>query len=397
MQKAYKLQGKHRHYDWGGNSFLPQLMKEENVNHLPYAEYWMGAHPSASSIIETKEGQKDLAQLINEKPDSWLGKTIAKKFKALPYLFKILDVQEMLSIQVHPTKENALLGYQRENALGIAINASHRNYKDTNHKPEVMVALSDFWLLHGFLAPELLKRRLNAYSFLKPLLKEFKGNNYQHLYSYFMQLSTAQSDAFLKPLLEEAKKEMAKGKITKSSPHWWAIKYYKEGVPSKNIDKGIFSIYILNIVQVAKYQGIFQGAGVLHAYLEGQNIELMANSDNVLRGGLTPKHIDVKELLQHINFTSTTPKLLKGKKLNVQETLYGCPVPDFGLTKIALKGGEVYTMTTYSLEILLVMEGTVIMEDNSYNKGDSILLIPNTKLTIKTKTASILFKAFVPK
>ena len=162
MQKAYKLQGKHRHYDWGGNSFLPQLMREENVNHLPYAEYWMGAHPSASSMIETKEGQKDLAQLINEQPDSWLGKTIAKKFKALPYLFKILDVQEMLSIQVHPTKENALLGYQRENALGIAINASHRNYKDTNHKPEVMVALSDFWLLHGFLAPELLKRRLNA-------------------------------------------------------------------------------------------------------------------------------------------------------------------------------------------------------------------------------------------
>ncbi len=397
MQKAYKLQGKHRHYDWGGNSFLPQLMREENVNHLPYAEYWMGAHPSASSMIETKEGQKDLAQLINEQPDSWLGKTIAKKFKALPYLFKILDVQEMLSIQVHPSKENALLGYQRENALGIAINASHRNYKDTNHKPEVMVALSDFWLLHGFLAPELLKSRLNAYSFLKPLLKEFKGNNYQHLYSYFMQLPTAQSDAFLKPLLEEAKKEMAKGKITKSSPHWWAIKYYKEGVPSKNIDKGIFSIYILNIVQVAKYQGIFQGAGVLHAYLEGQNIELMANSDNVLRGGLTPKHIDVKELLQHINFIPTNPKLLKGKKLNVQETLYSCPVPDFGLTKIALKGGEVYTMTTYSLEILLVMEGTVIMEDKSYNKGDSILLIPNAKLTIKTKTASILFKAFVPK
>lgn len=397
MQKAYKLQGKHRHYDWGGNSFLPQLMKEENVNHLPYAEYWMGAHPSASSSIETKEGQKDLAHLINEQPDSWLGKTTAKKFKALPYLFKILDVQEMLSIQVHPTKENALLGYQRENALGIAINASHRNYKDTNHKPEVMVALSDFWLLHGFLAPELLKHRLKAYSFLKPLLKEFKGNNYQHLYSYFMQLPTAQSDAFLKPLLEEAKKEMAKGKITKSSPHWWAIKYYKEGVPSKNIDKGIFSIYILNIVQVAKYQGIFQGAGVLHAYLEGQNIELMANSDNVLRGGLTPKHIDVKELLQHINFTSTTPKLLKGKKLNVQETLYSCPVSDFGLTKIALKGGEVYTMTTYSLEILLVMEGTVIMEDKSYNKGDSILLIPNAKITIKTKTASILFKAFVPK
>ena len=341
MQKAYKLLGKHRHYDWGGNTFLPNLMGVENVNHLPYAEYWMGAHALATSTIETTEGQKDLAALIKENPVQWLGKEVATKFEVLPYLYKILDVRDMLSIQVHPSKENAVIGFKAEDSKGIAIDAVNRNYKDQNHKPEVMVALSDFWLLHGFLAPAVLEKRLNSYSYFKPLLNEFKGSDYKNLYAYFMQLPMEAADAILKPLLEEAAKAVAKGTVTKNDPHWWAHKYYADGIPSKNIDKGIFSIYILNIVNIPKYKGIFQGAGILHAYLEGQNIELMANSDNVLRGGLTPKHIDVKELIHHVNFVPTNPSILKGDKLTDQEINYPCPVPDFGLTKIALNQGEV--------------------------------------------------------
>jgi len=397
MQKAYKLLGKHRHYDWGGNTFLPNLMGVENVNHLPYAEYWMGAHALAASTIQTTEGQKDLAALIKENPAKWLGKDIATKFEALPYLFKILDVRDMLSIQVHPSKENAVIGFKAEDAKGIAIDAANRNYKDENYKPEVMVALSDFWLLHGFLAAAVLEKRLNSYSYLKPLLNEFKGGNYKNLYAYFMQLPMEAADAILKPLLEEAAKAVAKGTVTKNDPHWWAHKYYADGIPLKNIDKGIFSIYILNIVNIPKYKGIFQGAGILHAYLEGQNIELMANSDNVLRGGLTPKHVDVKELIQHVNFVPTTASILKGDKLTDQEINYPCPVPDFGLTKIALNPGEVYTISSYSLEMLLVMDGEIIIEDIAYKAGDTVLLTPNAKLKIKAHTAAILFKSYVPK
>ena len=397
MQKAYKLLGKHRHYDWGGKTFLPNLMGVENVNHLPYAEYWMGAHTSAASTIQTSEGQKDLAQLIKEQPNQWLGKDIATKFKTLPYLYKILDVRDMLSIQVLPSKENAVIGFKAEEAKGTSIDAANRNYKDENHKPEVMVALSDFWLLHGFLAPALLEKRLNSYSYLKPLMNEFKGGDYQNLYTYFMQLPMAASDAILKPLLEEAAKELAKGTVTKKDPQYWANKYYADGIPSKNIDKGIFSIYILNIVNIAKYQGIFQGAGILHAYLEGQNIELMANSDNVLRGGLTPKHVDVRELIQHVSFEPTHPSILKAVKLNDQETNYPCPVSDFGLTNIRLNTGEVYTIATYSLELLLVMDGEVEIEDIAYKAGDTALLTPNAKLSIKAKSPALLFKAYVPK
>ena len=397
MQKAYKLLGKHRHYDWGGKTFLPNLMGVENVNHLPYAEYWMGAHALAASTIQTPDGEKDLAQLIKQQPAQWLGKDIATKFKALPYLYKILDVQEMLSIQVHPSKENAVIGFKAEEAKGTSIDAANRNYKDENHKPEVMVALSDFWLLHGFLAPAILEERLNSYSYLKPLVNEFKGGDYQHLYSYFMQLPMAASDALLKPLLEEAAESVARGTVTKNNPQFWANKYYADGIPSKNIDKGIFSIYILNIVNIAKYQGIFQGAGILHAYLEGQNIELMANSDNVLRGGLTPKHVDVKELIQHVSFLPTYPSILKGEMLNDQETNYPCPVPDFGLTKLRLNAGEVYTISTYCLELLLVMEGEVVIEDIAYKAGDTALLTPNTIVKLKAKLPALLFKAYVPK
>ena len=397
MQKAYKLLGKHRHYDWGGNTFLPNLMGVENVNHLPYAEYWMGAHALAASTIQTTEGEKDLAALIIENPAKWLGKEVATKFEALPYLYKILDVRDMLSIQVHPSKENAVIGFKAEDAKGIAIDAAHRNYKDQNHKPEVMVALSDFWLLHGFLAPALLEKRLNSYTYLKPLMNEFKGGNYKNLYAYFMQLPMEATDAILKPLLEEAAKVVANGTVTKNDPHWWAHKYYADGIPSKNIDKGIFSIYILNIVNIPKYKGIFQGAGILHAYLEGQNIELMANSDNVLRGGLTPKHVDVKELIQHVNFVPTSPFILKGDKLTDHEINYACPVPDFGLTKIALNKGEVYTISSYSLELLLVMDGEIIVENIAYKAGDTALLTPNAKLSIKAKSPALLFKAYVPK
>jgi mannose-6-phosphate isomerase len=129
MQKAYKLHGVHRHYDWGGTEFIPNLMKVKNESKKPFAEYWMGAHASAPALIDAENGLIS----INE-------------FGTIPYLFKVLDVAKMLSIQVHPTKENALIGFELEQKAGIAIDAPNRNYKDQNHKPEVMVALSDFWL-----------------------------------------------------------------------------------------------------------------------------------------------------------------------------------------------------------------------------------------------------------
>lgn len=387
MQTAYKLHGVHRHYDWGGTQFIPQLMQLKNDQNKPFAEYWMGAHQSAPAIIDTdKYGSIPLDQLLEKD----------KSFGSLPYLYKILDVASMLSIQVHPDKASAAVGFEKEEKAGISIDASNRNYKDKNHKPEVMVALSDFWLLHGFLAPVLLQKRLVDFKPLNGLVKEFANEDYKNLYQHFMQLDTAASDAILKPLLEEAIASVKNGSVDKMHPHWWANKYYNGVVPTENIDKGIFSIYILNIVYIPKNQGIFQGAGLLHAYLEGQNIELMANSDNVLRGGLTPKHVDINELIQHVQFKPTYPAVMEGTPINVNEVNYPCPVADFGLSKIAIKAGESYTIHTQSIEMLLVMEGQMDINGHSYKVGEVAMVKPEQAINIDSSMGALIFRSFAP-
>jgi mannose-6-phosphate isomerase len=398
MDTTYKLQGIHRHYEWGGKSFLPQLMHVDNASGKPFAEYWMGAHPSAPAILETNEGNFALDQLIQENKIQYLGAKTADRFNSLPYLFKILDVEKMLSIQVHPSKSNAVIGFEKEQRAGIPIDAPNRNYKDQNHKPEVMVALSDFWLLHGFMPATTLKERLENLLPLQSLLPIFGQEDYAGLYSYFMRLHQEAADAILKPLLELAVEEVAAGKVEKSHPHWWANKYYGGIVPEANIDKGILSIYILNIVQVPKYQGVFQGAGLLHAYLEGQNIELMANSDNVLRGGLTPKHIDIEELIQHIQFEPTHPNILKGDEINSFEIQFPCPVPDFGLTKIAISVGETYTNKTDSFEMFLVMQGAAIINGIEFQAGELAAVKAGDLYEVQQtgSETAVLFKSFVP-
>jgi len=396
MQKAYKLLGKHRHYDWGGHHFIPNLMGIENNAHQPFAEYWMGAHASAAAEVITQEGVIPLDQMIKKETSHLLGLKTYTEFGMLPYLFKILDVSNMLSIQAHPNKKNAIIGFEKEQASGISLDAFNRNYKDRNHKPEVMVALSDFWLLHGFLAPELLEQRLQAFFYFQPLQAHFSGVDYEGLYRYFMQLSIEDADLILKPLMMDAVASVKSGSVDKTHPHWWANQYYDGKVPDQNIDKGIFSIYILNIVQLSKYEGIFQGAGLLHAYLEGQNIELMANSDNVLRGGLSSKYIDINELLQQVQFKPTYPDILKGQKRNDFETDYPCPVPDFGITKIAIPKGESYAMNSDSLEILWLMEGELQLEELLVKAGEAVMIPTGQHITITAIRPSVLFKSYVP-
>ncbi len=387
MQTAYKLHGVHRHYDWGGTQYIPQLMQLKNDQNKPFAEYWMGAHASAPAIIDTDQfGSITLDQLL-QKDNS---------FGSLPYLYKILDVASMLSIQVHPNKTNAAIGFDMEEKAGISLEASNRNYKDKNHKPEVMVALSDFWLLHGFLAPELLQERLSTFKPLNILVNQFANHDYKNLYQHFMQLDNAASDAILIPLLEEAIASVNNGSVDKMHPHWWANKYYQGVVPSSNIDKGIFSIYILNIVYIPKNHGIFQGAGLLHAYLEGQNIELMANSDNVLRGGLTPKHVDMNELMQHVLFKPTYPAVMEGTPINETEVNYPCPVSDFGLSKLAIKAGESYTIHTQSIEMLLVMEGQMEIQGSIYKAGEVAMIKPEQAISIGSSKGTLIFRSFAP-
>ncbi len=397
----YKLTGKIQHYAWGGMDFIPQLLNIKNESRQPFAEYWLGTHPNgAAEVLRLGKPPIALDKFIIENTNKVLGNAVAEQFGGLPYLLKVLDVRKMLSIQVHPTKAEAEKGFNKENMAGIPLQASHRNYKDRNHKPEIMVALSEFWLLHGFKKKELLEAVLRETQGLETLLPGFQKEGHYGLYKRIMELPQSEVDGILQPILKRERPLYKANQLSKSNPLYWACKSAETGNPElKNLDRGIFSIFFFNIVHLDPGQAIFQGAGVPHAYLEGQNIELMANSDNVLRGGLTPKHVDVSELLKHTSFEGITPVILTGEKRGA-ETLYPCPVKDFQLSRINLQNKETYNHLAFSAEILLVTAGAVRISGSghtfSLTKGEAVFLGAGEDYALHSETKAELFKAAVP-
>lgn len=397
MKNIFPLKGTIQNYDWGGTQFLPDMLQFQPEPGKKYAEYWMGAHPKSSSIIQVNQQSIALVKAIEQDPTTLLGEKISQKYGALPFLLKIQDVQKELSIQVHPTLTQAIEGYEREENAGIPIDSSIRNYKDKNHKPEMMVALSDFWLLHGFCAPEIIVSRLEVvpeFSILKPL---YNKDGLQAVYQFVMEMETADSFYWLLPLVKRAIRKMRAGELTKSDPDWWVARMYQTNEEPTSIDKAIFSIYILNIVHISPGSSIFQGAGMPHAYLEGQCVELMSNSDNVLRAGLTTKHIDVPELIKLTRFETTFPNIQNGKSGLPCETNYPVPVEDFALTRLQIHAQFTYEHTSFSPEILIVIEGGIIINQQLVLKrGESVYVVPGTEYQITSSGQAILFRAWVP-
>jgi mannose-6-phosphate isomerase len=399
QDKIFKLKGKVLHYAWGGTDYIPAWLGIDNPDKRPFAEYWMGAHPSAYSTITINGKEESLYYLIQQHPVEFLGEKVSNRFGELPYLFKVQDVKDMLSIQVHPSKESAEKGFEKEEALGLAISALNRNYKDKNHKPEVMVALSEFWLLHGFLAEDKLLKTLQAVPEFKDLEKIFVDEGYRGLYEYVMLMPQTDVDKLLATIVDREIARKNNNEFTKHDAGWWVSELYDSGKPAANIDRGIFSIYFFNIVKVNPGEGVFQGAGIPHAYLQGQTVELMANSDNVLRGGLTPKHIDVPELLKHIIFEGIEPNVMKGIDLTSGEKNYPCPVDDFGISKIELNANEIYQSEALSFEIIVVIDGELNIKGANavkVKKGEAVAVLPGETYTISTPGTFYAYKAFVP-
>ncbi|MEI6265546.1 MAG: mannose-6-phosphate isomerase, class I [Sphingobacteriia bacterium] len=396
-ERIFKIKGVVQHYAWGGKSYIPNLIGDHNDSNKPCAEYWMGAHPSAPSSFHVNGELITLNQLVKANLNDTLSAPIADRFGELPYLFKVLDVHDMLSIQVHPTKEEAEKGFDREEAEGISINAPNRNYKDRNHKPEVMVALSDFWLLHGFKQKAAIEKTLEDVAELNVFLLLFKKEGIRALYQFIMEMDQSDVNSLLVPLVQREIRHKHDGRLTKQDPGWWAAKLYEGKDLPADMDRGIFSIYFFNIVQINPGEAIFQKAGVPHAYLEGQNIELMANSDNVLRGGLTPKHVDVPELMKHTLFEEMIPEIMKGNPARFGEKIYPCPVPDFGISKIDLTAGSEYEAVAESLEIMIVTEGGALVNNSIVLKrGEVVAILPGAEYQVYASGNCTLFKAFVP-
>lgn len=401
MKNLGKLTGTVKHYDWGGAVFIPALLDVSNDSGKPFAEYWLGVHPQAEGKVEFPDQTETvLREYIATAGSEALGSYVFNRFGNLPYLLKALDVKDMLSIQVHPSKAAAEKDFAEENARGIPLDSPTRNYKDDNHKPELMVAMGEFWLLHGFRPPEAMKQILGATPELAFLLPVFSEGNYEALYRTVMEMSQEDVNTHLSPLLDRILPLFREGQLQKNHPDYWAAKGAITFSQPGKTDRGIFSVYLFNLVGVEKGQAIFQDAGIPHAYLEGQNIEIMASSDNVLRGGLTNKHIDVTELLKHVKCEPTNPAILGGEKQGPL-TVYKTPAPDFELSSLQLQEGEELTLQLSTTEILLLVEGSVLVADSGgavvLKAGHpSAVLFPGAEIKISAAAPSLLFKATVP-
>jgi len=263
----YKLKGIVQHYAWGGKRFIPKLLNKANDKKQPYAELWIGTHVKGPAKIVVEKRTQPLNAFIQKYPKRILGKKSVTQFgDQLPFLFKVLDVQ------------------------GIDRTAPNRTYRDANHKPEVMVALSTFWLLHGFKTIAQIQEVLEIPEF-QPLKDYFQDNNVLSLYKAVMEMPQSEVNQLLTPLHQRLRLLQEDGELEREDVDYWAAKAFEEYTIDGQYDKGVFSIYLLNLVRLKRGEGIYQAAGIPHAYLEGTNVELMANSDNVFRGGLTQKHI----------------------------------------------------------------------------------------------------------
>lgn len=400
MQSVASLKGDIKHYDWGGTAYIPSLLKIENPTYKPFAEYWLGAHPQANCLIDTGNGEQiSLREAIAKNPEALLGKKVYDDFGNLPYLLKVLDVKNMLSIQVHPSKKQAAIDFQAENKKGVALNAPDRNYRDANHKPELMVAMSDFYLLHGFKPEQQLLDILHKVHELRIFIPVFNKEGYKGLYKMAMELPQEEVNELLQPLINKIIPLYQQNKLQKDDEHFWAARAALTFVQPHVIDRGIFSIYFFNLLHVHEGEAVFQDAGLPHAYLEGYNVEVMASSDNVLRGGLTTKHIDTVELLKHTKCAATHPKIIKSHAKTLNE--YKTPAKDFALSSYNLKKGEVVSMMTNTTEIFLLMKGNVTI---SSGKDKAVLEHGNIaatafagkNITIKAEEQSLVFKASVP-
>jgi mannose-6-phosphate isomerase len=342
---VYLLKNEIMPYAWGTLDYIPELLGVLRDG-KPAAELWLGAHPKAPSLA--LEDGRSLIDILQEDHEP-----------ELPFLMKVLSTDKALSIQAHPDMEQAKKGFTHENLQGIALDSPKRNYRDANHKPELAVALTEFDALIGFrdiidikgklaqLGPVSLKREIS-------LLDHGIGEFYKSLLYHEKPVE----------VLNEIESNL--GKIVEGE---WIRKLMAQ-YPG---DLGAIAPAYLNLVHMMPGQGVFLEARTLHAYLKGSIIEVMANSDNVVRGGLTEKYMDKVELLKIVDPKPTTVTLLEPARTAV--TSYNTPATEFALQKIY---GKANYRSSPATSILLCTEGQVILETGSQEytlgKGKSVLV-----------------------
>ncbi|AGF71750.1 mannose-6-phosphate isomerase, class I [Corynebacterium halotolerans] len=335
-----QLTGMLRTYPWGSRTLIPELRGLPAPSDRPEAELWFGAHPASPSTIDGRP----LTELIAADPEAALGRRVRENFgDGLPFLLKLLAAAEPLSLQAHPSAEQAAEGFARENESGIAMEAPNRNYKDPSHKPELIVALTDFTAMAGFRPLERTRELFDALSC--PQLDRYLA---------FLEHDPEQEEANLRGLFTTwitipslARTELIEGVVTAARPlldrgDWISevlgnVLYLHEQYPG---DVGVLGALLLNHLHLSPGEAIYLDAGHLHAYISGLGVEIMANSDNVLRGGLTSKYVDVPELVKVLDFHSLADPVVRAN-----DGRYPVPAEEFSLTCHMLGGAGESSVT----------------------------------------------------
>ncbi|MGK3141254.1 mannose-6-phosphate isomerase [Pantoea sp. C2G6] len=349
-----KMNNSLQNYAWGSKTALTELYGIANPQGVPMAELWMGAHPKSPSTVDDQGTPRSLREVIDANPVATLGAAVAQRFGELPFLFKVLCADQPLSIQVHPSKSAAEIGFARENAAGIPLSAAERNYKDANHKPELVYALTPFQAMNGF-------RTLTE---MVSLLEPVAGAHPQ--IAHFLQHPDQDTLAALFATLlslEGEEKSLALGVLksvldAQQGEPWQTIRLIAAEYPD---DSGLFSPLLLNVITLQPGEAMFLYAETPHAYLNGVALEVMANSDNVLRAGLTPKYIDIPELMANLRFEEKPAATLLTQPEQQGSTLrFPIPVDDFAFA-IHTLSAEPQTLTQQSAAVLFCIEGQAVI------------------------------------
>lgn len=354
----------------------------------------MGAHPLAPSRLAESHGGHSLADVIDGDPHAHLGAPILERFGArLPFLMKVLAAEEPLSLQAHPSIEQARAGFSREEAAGIPLSAAHRSYKDANHKPELLCALEPFEALSGFRDPTEAHALLNALEVaeLAPILSllESSGSPLKDAFEMLMRLEAGRRVPLVEAVARAAKARAGGGGRHARAYHWVATLAHR--YPG---DAGVVCSLLLRHVELAAGEAIYLPAGNLHAYLRGVGIEIMASSDNVLRGGLTPKHVDVEELLAVLDFDASPPVLVTPESDRAGVFRYRTAAPDFELGKLEV-AKETIAVEVESAEILFCNGGEVTIESRArvVLRGGESAFVPASAGAYRVNGEGTLFRA----
>lgn len=387
-------------YSWGSKTFIPELLGEPSPSIRPQAEIWMGAHPKAPSLVSWNNDWISLPELIRQYPEGILGESVARRFSnALPFLFKVLAAAGPTSVQAHPGKERAREGFEKEDRLRVPLDAPHRNFRDSHHKPEILCALTPFKALKGFRRPEeiiSLMERLGVSvlgEYLGPVQRKPDTSGLRAFFTALMTLEKGRQSVLVNKVAA-----LAEAHVAEAPCFEWVTRLGAE-FPG---DIGCLSPLLLNLIELQPQEAIFVPPGELHAYLEGAGMELMTGSDNVLRGGLTAKHIDVPELLHILDFQNRPALSIDPERAEDGELRYRAPVGEFLLSAICLQEGEPFVSARdRSVEILICTRGQAAVTD--LQSGESIPLPKGTSVLVpasidryKLEGIGTVYKASVP-